>query len=312
MIEINNVTMEFAGKRKGGSGGAVRALDDITLRIPDGCVYGFLGSNGAGKSTLMRLMCGVYRMQQGSITVDGQNVWNNPAAKSEIFFINDETVQYADFTMKTLAKYYASYYEKFSMELFNRLTDKLELPRDRKLATFSKGMKRQAIVVTALACGTKYLVMDEAFDGLDPAMRKMLKDIIVDEMLDRGATLIISSHNVTEIGELCDRAMLLHKGKLVFDNEIDEVRGGVSKVQLVKKRAAVSREELEELGLTVLSHSATGIVTQAVVKGTEDEVLQKLTGLETDYVETVPLTLEEVLIYELEARGYGYESLSAN
>ena len=310
MIEINNVTMDFVGKKSGSD--AVRALDDVTIRIPDGCVYGFLGSNGAGKSTLMRLMCGVYKMQQGSITIDGKTVWNNPEAKSDIFFINDETVQYADFTMKSLAKFFASFYETFSMELFDRLTKKLGLPTNRKLATFSKGMKRQAIVVAALSCGTKYLVMDEAFDGLDPAMRKMLKDIIVDEMLDRGATLVVSSHNVTEISELCDRAMLLHRGKLVFDDEIDSIRGGVCKVQIVRKNGEVSRETVEGLGLEVLTYSTTGIVTQAVIKGDEETILQKLAELETDYVETVPLTLEEVFIYELEARGYGYESLSAD
>lgn len=310
MIEISNVTMDFAGKKKGSA--AVRALEDVTIRIPDGCVYGFLGSNGAGKSTLMRLMCGVYKLQQGSITVDGKTVWDNPEAKSDIFYISDETVQYADFTLQSLADFFASFYERFSEELFERLVSRLELPKDRKLSTFSKGMKRQAIVVAALACGTKYLVMDEAFDGLDPSMRKILKDIIVDEMLDRGATLVVSSHNVTEISELCDRAMLLHRGKVVFDDEIDSVRGSVSKVQIVRKDGEVSRSMIEELGLELLTYSNTGIVTQAVIKGAEEDILQKLSALGADYVETVPLTLEEIFIYELEARGYGYESLSAN
>ncbi|MBR7019771.1 MAG: ABC transporter ATP-binding protein [Lachnospiraceae bacterium] len=310
MIEISNVTMDFAGKKKGSA--AVRALEDVTIRIPDGCVYGFLGSNGAGKSTLMRLMCGVYKLQQGSITVDGKTVWDNPEAKSDIFYISDETVQYADFTLQSLADFFASFYERFSEELFERLVSRLELPKDRKLSTFSKGMKRQAIVVAALACGTKYLVMDEAFDGLDPSMRKILKDIIVDEMLDRGATLVVSSHNVTEISELCDRAMLLHRGKVVFDDEIDSVRGSVSKVQIVRKDGEVSRSMIEELGLELLTYSNTGIVTQAVIKGAEEDILQKLSALGADYVETVPLTLEEIFICELEARGYGYESLSAN
>ena len=312
MIEITNVTMDFVGTAVGESKRAVRALDDISITIPDGCVYGFLGSNGAGKSTLMRLMCGVYRMQSGSITIDGREVWDNPEAKADIFFVNDETVQYADFTLAALAKYFASYYDKFSQETFVRLIKTLGLPTDRKMVTFSKGMKRQSIVAAALSCGTKYMVMDEAFDGLDPAMRKMLKDIIVDEMIDRNATLIVSSHNVAEINELCDRAMLLHQGKLVFDDEIDNIRGSVSKVQIARRSGVVTQDEIEALGLEVMKYSATGSVTQAVVKGVGEEITDKLEGLSADFVELVPLTLEEVFIYELEARGYGYESLAEN
>lgn len=310
MIEIKNVTMEFAGRTDGNNSGPVRALDDVSLQIPDGSVYGFLGSNGAGKSTLMRLMCGVYRTQQGSITIDGEEVWDNPAAKRNIFFVNDETVQFADFTMKSLAKYFRSYYETFSKDTFDRLVATIGLPTDRKFSTFSKGMKRQAIAVVALACGTKYIVMDEAFDGLDPAMRKMIKDLIVDEMLDRGMTLIVSSHNLTEISELCDRAMLLHKGQMIFDDEIDKIRSGVSKAQIVRKSGAVTHGEIESLGLTVLKHTVMGSVVQAVVKGTEEEIAGKLEGLSADFVELVPLTLEEVFVYELEARGYGYESFA--
>ncbi|MBO4627481.1 MAG: ABC transporter ATP-binding protein [Lachnospiraceae bacterium] len=312
MIEITNVTMDFVGTAVGESKRAVRALDDISITIPDGCVYGFLGSNGAGKSTLMRLMCGVYRMQSGSITIDGREVWDNPEAKADIFFVNDETVQYADFTLAALAKYFASYYDRFSQETFVRLIKTLGLPTDRKMVTFSKGMKRQSIVAAALSCGTKYMVMDEAFDGLDPAMRKMLKDIIVDEMIDRNATLIVSSHNVAEINELCDRAMLLHQGKLVFDDEIDNIRGSVSKVQIARRSGVVTQDEIEALGLEVMKYSATGSVTQAVVKGVGEEITDKLEGLSADFVELVPLTLEEVFIYELEARGYGYESLAEN
>ena len=312
MIEIKNVTMDFIGKAVGEPRKILRALEDISIQIPDGCVYGFLGSNGAGKSTLMRLMCGVYRMQSGSITIDGSEVWDNPEAKANIFFVNDETVQYSDFTLEALAKYFASYYDNFSFETFHRLIGTLGLPTDRKMGSFSKGMKRQSVVAAALSCGTKYIVMDEAFDGLDPAMRKMLKDIIVDEMIDRNATLIVSSHNVAEINELCDRAMLLHQGKLVFDDEIDNIRSGVSKVQVARRSGPVTKEEIEGLGLSVLQYSVMGSVVQTVVKGVGEEITQKLEGLSADFVEMVPLTLEEVFIYELEARGYGYESLAEN
>ena len=305
MIKIKNVSMVFEKKGIGKSGERFTALDDISITIPDGCIYGFLGSNGAGKSTLMRMMCGVYRTDIGSIQIDGREVWDNAAAKADIFFVNDETVQYANFTLEGLREYYASFYESFSYEVFERLTKKLDLPRNKRLAEFSKGMKRQAVVIIGLSCMTKYLMLDEAFDGLDPAMRKVVKNLIMDEMLDRGATLIVSSHNIAEINELCDRAMLIHKGKLIFADEIDEIRGGFRKVQLARKGSAVTREELEATDVSVMQYTASGSVVQAVIRGTEDDIMRRLSAIKTDITEMIPLTLEEIFIYELEARGYG-------
>lgn len=300
MIEIKNVSMEFSGAKE-----KYKALDDISITVPSGCVYGFLGSNGAGKSTLMRMMCGVYKTEQGSITIDGEEVYDNPAAKSKIFFVNDETVQYTSFTLEGLRKYYRSMYENFSDEVFDRLSSRLELPMNKRLAEFSKGMKRQAVVIIGLSCMTEYLMLDEAFDGLDPAMRKVVKNMIVDEMLDREATLIVSSHNIAEINELCDRAMLIHKGRLIFADEIDEIRGGFCKVQIADSHWIVSREEIENFGVRVMQYSVSGSVVQAIARGNGDEVMKKLSPLKAAIIETVPLTLEEIFIYELEARGYG-------
>ena len=305
MIEIRNVSMTFEKKGLGKGGERFTALDDISITIPDGCVYGFLGSNGAGKSTLMRMMCGVYKTEQGSITIDGREVWDDPEAKAKIFFVNDETVQYANFTLDGLRKYYRSFYGDFSDEVFERLTAKLGLPVNKRLSEFSKGMKRQSVVIIGLSCMTKYLMLDEAFDGLDPAMRKVVKNIIVDEMLDRNATLIVSSHNIAEINELCDRAMLIHKGKLVFADEIDEIRGGFRKVQLARKSAPVERGELERTGAQIMQYSQSGSVVQAVIRGSEEDIMRKLSEITTDITEIIPLTLEEIFIYELEARGYG-------
>ena len=304
MIEIKNVSLTFKGgaldKKKD-----FTALDDVSITVPEGCIYGFLGSNGAGKSTLMRMICGIYKTEQGSITIDGEEVYDNPEAKKKIFFVHDETVQYADFTLEGLRKYYRSYYPDFSDEVYERLTAKLGLPTNKRMAEFSKGMKRQAVVIIGLSCMTKCLMLDEAFDGLDPAMRKVVKEMIVDEMLDRGATMIVSSHNVAEINELCDRAMLIHKGKLIFADEIDEIRSGFRKVQLVDKKRVVPRGELELMGLRVMEYSATGRVAQAIIKGTETEIDEKISSLGIDIAETIPLTLEEIFIYELQARGYG-------
>ncbi|MBP3272685.1 MAG: ABC transporter ATP-binding protein [Ruminococcus sp.] len=305
MIEIEKVSMVFRQKGLGKGGTEFKALDDISITIPDGCIYGFLGSNGAGKSTLMRMMCGVYNTDEGSIKIDGKEVYNDPEVKEKIFFVNDETVQYGAYTLDGLRKYYKAYYPTFSDEVFDRLNKKLSLPLNKRLSEFSKGMKRQAVVIIGLSCMTQYLMLDEAFDGLDPAMRKLVKNIIVDEMIDREATLIVSSHNVAEINELCDRAMLIHKGKLLFADEIDEIKGGFHKVQLVRKDVPVGRDELETVDVEVMQYSSMGSVSQAVIKGTEEEIMRKLSVLKTEVTEVIPLTLEEIFIYELEARGYG-------
>lgn len=307
MIEINNVSMVFAKKGLGkvDINDGFRALDNVSISIPDGCIYGFLGSNGAGKSTLLRMMCGVYRTEQGSVKIDGEDVFDNPSAKSKIFFVNDETVQYAKFTLDGLAKYYASYYEDFSFEIYERLVKQLQLPRNKRMSEFSKGMKRQAVVIIGLSCNTKYLLLDEAFDGLDPAMRRFIKQLIINELIDRQATMVVSSHNIVEINELCDRAMLIHQGQMIFADEIDNIKSGFGKIQLARKSGAVTPEELKNVGLEVMQYSVMGSVAQAVVRGSETDITGKLGAFGCEISEFIPLTLEEIFIYELEARGYG-------
>ncbi|MBR1739195.1 MAG: ABC transporter ATP-binding protein [Ruminococcus sp.] len=308
MIEISNVTLEF--DRNGSE--SFKALQDVSLTIPEGSIYGFLGSNGAGKSTLMRLMSGVYKPDGGSVKIDGEDVYDNPSAKSKMFFVNDETVQYATYTLKDLKNYYCSYYKEFSGEIFDRLTGQLGLPMDKRMSQYSKGMKRQALVAAALSCRTKYLMLDEAFDGLDPAMRKIVKTMIIDELIDRDAALIVSSHNVAEINELCDRAMLIHKGQLIFADEIDEIRSGFSKLQIALGGRAPAREEIESAGAEIMEMTSMGSVAQVIVRGSSDELIPKLRKLSPVILEAIPLTLEEIFIYELEVRGYGADFLAEN
>lgn len=307
MIEISNASMVFAkrGVGKADINDGFKALDNISLTIPDGCIYGFLGSNGAGKSTLLRMLCGVYEVEQGSVKIDGEDVFDNPSAKAKIFFINDETVQYARFTLDGMAKFYASYYDSFSYEIYNRLLQQLQLPRNKRMGEFSKGMKRQAVVIIGLSCNTKYILLDEAFDGLDPAMRRFIKQIIINELIERQATMIVSSHNIVEINELCDRAMLIHRGQMIFADEIDNIKGNFGKVQLARKSGAVTPEELKKAGLDVMQYSVMGSVSQAVVRGLESDITAKTSVFNCEINEFIPLTLEEIFIYELEARGYG-------
>lgn len=310
MIEINNVSMKFE-KNKGDTEDFM-ALKDISINIPEGCIYGFLGSNGAGKSTLMRMMSGVYKTDMGSIKIDGEEVYDNPSAKGKIFFVNDETIQYSTYTLKDLKNYYAGYYPEFSTEIFDRLTGKLNLPTNKRLSQFSKGMKRQAVVIAALACKTKYLMLDEAFDGLDPAMRKIIKTMIIDELIDRNATLIVSSHNITEINELCDRAMLIHQGNLIFADEIDQIKSGFCKIQIAFNDRQPDADSLRAAGVDIMQFSCVGSVAQVIARGVPDRIMPALKAMKPVILELVPLTLEEIFIYELEVRGYGADILKEN
>ncbi|MCQ2464486.1 MAG: ABC transporter ATP-binding protein [Oscillospiraceae bacterium] len=310
MIEIRDISMVFDNKpahrlkHDSASGTEAeemkpreKALDSVTMEIPDGCIYGFVGFNGAGKSTLMRIICGIYRPTSGQVLVDSENSFDNPKAKSGIFFVNDETIEYTDFTLDKMRKYYSGYYPQFDHELFRKLAYRLELPLNRKLSTFSKGMKRQAVVLVGLACHTKYLILDEAFDGLDPSMRDMIKKIIREEIKKRNSTLIISSHNVAEIGDLCDKVMRLTKGKLVFADELENVRTNYVKYQLVNTERTISEEEISAAGIYPEKYTAEGRVVRIIVRDSDD-LRDRLAGISAVLCEEIPLNLEEIFVYD--------------
>ena len=295
MIEIKDLNLTLGNNK---------VLDNISLNVEKGSVFGFLGSNGAGKSNLMRCICGVYKPTSGSVSIDGQEVYDNAEAKAKIFFVNDETIQYTSFTLGQLKEYYKSYYVDFSEETFERLLSKVSLPLDKKLSSFSKGMKRQAIVIIALACKTDYLMLDEAFDGLDPAMRMAVKNMITDELCDRDAAVIVSSHNIAEISEICDRAMMIYGGKLLFSDELDNITGGFCKLQLVFKGDVPAESSIKLAVPGVMKISASGSIVTIITADSEEEARAQAAALSPDMAESVPLTLEEVFIYEMEARGY--------
>ncbi len=299
MIEIKDLSLTFKNADEDHE-----ALKAVTLDIPEGCIYGFVGSNGAGKSTLLRVISGIYRPDSGSVTIDETEVYDRPQAKENIFFVSDETVQFSRLTVNDLKSFYQSSYPTFDDKVFDDLISKLDLPRKKPLSQFSKGMKRQAIVAAALVSRTKYILLDEAFDGLDPAMRRLIRTMIVDDIFDRGATLIVSSHNVTEIGELCDKAMLLHKGEVIFAKDIDDVREGFEKVQIALPDGELDRTVIENAGVEVLSFKTLGRVSTVITKGDKADITAKLSALSPAVLELVPLTLEEIFIYEMEVHGY--------
>ncbi len=300
MIEIKNLSKSIDGNL---------ILDSINLQINKGSVFGLLGSNGAGKSTILRLLCGVYKQENGELLIDGEKVYDNVKIKRQIFFINDETVQFTSFTLNDLKKYYKNFYPNFSDETFEKLRKIVNLPLDKKLSTFSKGMKRQAIVITGLACQTEYLLLDEAFDGLDPTMRIIVRDIIFDAMIDRQMTVIISSHNLKEINEICDSAAMIHNGKILFCREIDDIKNNVMKIQTSFSQE-YKKEDFPEL--EILHFEKKQSVYYIIVKGEIDEIRKYVNLKNPVFLDILPLTLEEIFIYEMEASGYHANNSETN
>lgn len=301
MIELKNTVKKFD---------TYTALDGVDLKIEKGTAFGLLGSNGAGKSTILRLLSGIYKQESGEVLIDGEPVYDNVSAKEKVFFINDETVQFGKYTLKALKDYYKSYYTNFSEEMFEELRQRVNLPLNKKINTFSKGMKRQAIVIIGLACRTDYLLLDEAFDGLDPTMRIIVKKMLVDAMLDRQLTTVISSHNLKEINEVCDTAALLHNGKIIFSREIDSVMSSVHKIQVVFPKNAdgtspeYTREQLAEEGLDILHFDRNQSIYYIIAKGEMQELEKFFAPKNPVLIELIPLSLEEIFIYELEVLGY--------
>jgi ABC-2 type transport system ATP-binding protein len=295
MMELQGTVKRF---------GDFNALDGVDLQIQKGTAFGLLGSNGAGKSTILRLFSGIYSPEQGSVLIDGENVYDNVAAKQKVFFINDETVQYTDFTLPQLKRFYQQFYPNCSEDIFQRLQSAVALPTDRRISKFSKGMKRQAIVITAIACCTPYLLLDEAFDGLDPTMRIIVKRMLVDAMCERQLTVVISSHNLKEINEMCDHAALLHKGKIVFNRALDSLKGAVHKAQVVFADKEREYTAADFPGLEILHFAKTQSIYHIIAKGDEDTIRKALAPQNPVVADMIPLTLEEIFIYELEGLGY--------
>lgn len=297
MIELKGVIKRFDD---------FTALDGADLTVENGTAFGLLGSNGAGKSTVLRLLSGIYQADGGIVTIDGENVFDNGAVKSKVFFINDETVQFSGMTLREMKKYYGGFYPNFSPELFDKLNDTIKLPENKKMDKFSKGMKRQAVVITGLACRTDYLFLDEAFDGLDPTMRNIVKRMLVDAMLDRKLTAVISSHNLKEINEICDSAALMHRGKVLFCRDLDSLKGSVHKVQAAFPKE-YGKEDFE--GLDILHFEKNQSLTYMIIKGDEAAVTEQVKKKDPAVFDLIPLTLEEIFIYEMEEMGYDFKGI---
>ena len=268
---------------------------------------GLVGRNGRGKTTLLRLLAGVYRPTSGSVEIDGELVFENPALKQKIFFIPDELYQMPGASLASLANIYRALYHSWSDERYQELVGRFPIPPERKLSACSKGMRRQIAIILALSSQPKYLLLDEAFDGLDPVIRVAVRKLIADDILQRGTTVLIASHNLRELEDMCDEVGLLHGGKILFQRELSELRSGFAKVQLIA-RPLPEQERLQAL-VDILSYKASGSVAEIVARGSAGEVQQKLLTLKPLLCESVPMTLEEIFITEMEAVGYDYNNV---
>lgn len=296
MIEVKNVTKKF---------GNFTALDNVTCSIPEGCIFGMVGSNGAGKSTLLRLIAGVYQPDGGEILMDGAPVWENNAIKSQIAYVPDELYFLGGANMDRMATLYASAFPTFDKNRFKELASAFDLNTKKPLSTFSKGMRRQASTALALATRPKYIFFDETFDGLDPIMRTLVKKLICNDVIERGATAIITSHSLRELEDTCDQLALLHKGGLVLQSDVGNLKTSLFKVQ-VAFNAEYDRDIFSDLD--VLQYSRHGSVANLIVRGDREQTLASLQAKEPILLDVLPLTLEEVFTFELEALGYIFET----
>ena len=291
MLELKNVTKTF---------GTFKALDGLNLTVPKGAVYGLVGPNGAGKSTAIRHITGVYRTDSGEVTLDGQTVYENAKVKETIGYIPDEIFYFSSATLEDMRKYYRGLYPKFDDALFERLKEIFQLPEKTPIRRYSKGMQKQAAFQLTLSCRPEVLVLDEPVDGLDPVMRRQVMSLILSDVAERGTTVLISSHNLRELEDVCDHVGIMDKGKMLLEKSLADMQGATHKLQIVG--------DIPE-GLDVLHESSSGRLKTLIVRGSAYEIGLKAEAANPAYFDVLPLSLEEIFIYELGGVDYAVKDI---
>ena len=287
MLELTNLTKTF---------GNFKALDDLSMTVPKGAVYGLVGPNGAGKSTAIRHITGVYRPDAGTVTVNGVPVYENPAVKEHIGYIPDDIFFFPSATLEDMRNYYRGIYPLFDDALFDKLYEVFQLPKKGQLRRFSKGMQKQAAFHLSICTRPDLLVLDEPVDGLDPVMRRQVWSLILSDVAQRGTTVLISSHNLRELEDICDHVGIMDHGKMLLERSLADMQGNIVKLQLVGEPPE---------GLNILHESASGRLKTLIVRGTAEETAAKVQAVQPVYFDVLPLSLEEIFIYEL--GGVNYE-----
>ena len=272
----------------------MRALDGLSIQVPEGSIYGLVGPNGAGKSTLIRCLTGVYRPEQGAVTLDGEPVWENPGVKRKIACIPDEIFYFPQASIAGMADFYAGIYPTFDRELFRRLGQVFELPKGSPIRRFSKGMQKQAAFWLAISIRPEVLILDEPVDGLDPVMRRQVWQLLLSDVSQNGTTVLVSSHNLRELEDVCDRVGIVDHGRMLLERSLSELQENIVKVQMVPAEGNGLPD-----GLKVVHQSQAGRLLTLVVRGSGEEIRATLEAASPVYFDLLPLSLEEIFIYEL-------------
>lgn len=298
MIEVNQCSKKF---------GMLQAVNKVSLQIGNREVFGLVGSNGAGKSTLLRMMAGIIRGDEGNILVDGTDVYENEKAKSSIFYIADDSYFPANFTPREMAVYYKNVYPSFRMQKYEKLMKQFHLDERGKINRFSKGIKKQLLVILGIAAGTKYMLCDETFDGLDPVMRQAVKSLFAAEIMNRDFSPVIASHNLRELEDICDHVGLLHQGGILLSQDLEELKFHIHKVQCVLSDSQKEKELAKELDVLSIQHQGSLLLITA--RGTRTEIMERIQAKKPLFCEILPLTLEEIFISETEVAGYEIKNI---
>ena len=299
MIEVKQVVKSFDG---------FCALDNLTMTVPKGSIYGLVGPNGAGKSTILRHLCGVYRPDSGQITLEGAPVYDNPAVKRRMVTIPDELYYFGSDSIRDMMRFYAKVYPQFDPVRYKKLAEAFPGLDERKpIRRMSKGMQKQAAFWLALSCRPDYLLLDEPVDGLDPVMRRQVWSLLMGDVAEHGTTVLVSSHNLRELEDVCDHVGLLSHGKVALERSLTDLQGGTVKLQVVFAEGGLP--QLDE-DIAVLHRSNVGRVYTYIVRGSAEEVQAKFARYQPMYQEALPLTLEEIFIYEMGGEDYAVREIA--
>ena len=292
MIAVENLTKKFDGNL---------ILDCITSNIKKGSIYGLIGTNGAGKSTLLNTISGIYSPEGGKVFISDEDLSKNVLLKDKIADISDEPFFFNSYTMADMAKYYKKAYPSFSYEKFIEVSSLFPLDVNKRLNTFSKGMKRQSAIIMALSRNPEILLCDESFDGLDPVIRQLVKRIIIKEVTERGMTVIISSHNLNELENFCDVIGILHQNKIIIEKNLDEIKENIHKIQVAFK-PMIDVSALNDID--IIKSTVRKSIMELVVRGRLDNILKRIEAKNPILTDVIDISLEDIFIYEMEVTGY--------
>lgn len=281
-------------------------LKELTINIQKGSIYGLVGVNGCGKSTLLKVLKGIFKGDKGAAKLEGEDVYSNMEAKSRIFYMSEESYAFHGYTVKKLAEYYAGFYRSFSWDRFKELNEIFEFDMKASFASLSKGQKKQAMFWIGLSLGAEVMILDEPLDGLDPIIRRKVKRFLIEEVAQNELTILISSHNLLELEGLCDHIGIMNDGKIMVENNLDDLKSSLSKVQYV---LGDEKNEMEYLKQKLVNREKRGKVTIDTIQGEQEEIVELFQKRNALFFDLMPMTLEEVFVAELEGKEYEYEKI---